>query len=169
MSGITTRKAAASVLTATLMAAGGLAAVAQPASASQRPANDLFNRAENLTSQGCDASTDGSNSNAHGQANEPSFPSVGAAAPVQSVWFKWKSPVSDTVVIDTDGSDFDTLLGVYTGNSLPGLHLVEGNDDVGGGDLTSEVSFEARRNVTYKIAVDGYAARNGDYVLNITC
>ena len=168
MSSITTRNAAATVLTAALMA-GGLAAVAQPASAAQRPHNDLFNRAENLTSQGCDASTDGTNVGARGQANEPSFPSVGAAAPVQSVWFKWRSPVTDTVVIDTQGSDFDTLLGVYTGNTLPRLRLVAGDDDANASDLTSEVSFEARRNVTYKIAVDGFANRSGDYVLNIVC
>ena len=168
MSGITTRNAAASILTAALMA-GGLAAAAQPASAAQRPSNDLFNRAQNLTSQGCEASTDGTNVGARGQANEPSFPGAGAAAPVQSVWFKWRSPVSDTVVIDTQGSDFDTLLGVYRGNTLPGLRLVAGSDDVDPTDVTSEVEFEARRNVTYKIAVDGYRARTGDYVLNITC
>jgi hypothetical protein len=167
MSSITTRNAAATVLAAAVMA-GGLAAAAQPASAAQRPANDLFNRAENLTSQGCEASTDGTNVDARGQANEPSFPTVGAAAPVQSVWFKWKSPVSDTVVIDTQGSDFDTLLGVYTGTTLPGLRLVAGNDDANG-EVSSEVEFEARRNVTYKIAVDGYTDRTGDYVLNITC
>ena len=168
MSGITTRTTAASVLAAALMA-GGLAAAAQPASAAQRPGNDLFNRAENLTSQGCDASADGTNDGARGQADEPTYPSVGAAAPVQSVWFKWKSPVSDTVVIDTQGSDFDTLLGVYKGTALANLHLVAGNDDVDPSDTSSEVSFEARRNVTYKIAVDGYANRHGEYVLNITC
>jgi hypothetical protein len=170
MSSIATRNAAATVLAAAVMA-GGLAALAQPASAAQRPANDLFNRAENLTSQGCDASTDGTNVGATGQANEPSFPGVGAAAPVQSVWFKWKSPVSDTVVIDTQGSDFDTLLGVYTGTTLPGLRLVTGNDDVdpANGDFTSEVSFEARRNVTYKIAIDGYHDQTCEDVLNITC
>jgi hypothetical protein len=167
MSAHTHRNAAVTVLTAALMA-GGLAA-AQPASAAQRPANDLFNRAQNLTAGGCEASTDGSNVGARGQAREPSFPSSAAASPVHSVWFKWKSPVNDTVVIDTEGSDFDTLLAVYTGNSLPGLRLVVGNDDADPSDLTSEVSFEARRNVTYKIAVDGYRASRGDYVLNITC
>jgi hypothetical protein len=169
MSSTTTRTTAATVLAAAVMA-GGLAAVAQPASAAQRPANDLFNRAENLTSQGCDASTEGTNLGARGQTGEPSIPGV-TAAPVQSVWFKWKSPVSDTVVIDTQGSDFDTLLGVYTGTTLPGLRLVAGNDDVdpANGDVTSEVEFQARRNVTYKIAIDGYADRTGDYVLNITC
>ncbi len=166
MSSIMNRKAAVTALTAALMV-GGLAA-AGPASAVQRPANDLFNRAENLTAGGCDASTDGTNVGARGQAREPSFPSLGAAAPVQSVWFKWKSPVSDTVVIDTQGSDFDTLLGVYRGLTLSGLRLVAGNDDADA-DLTSEVEFEARRNVTYKIAIDGFRAATGDYVLNITC
>jgi hypothetical protein len=163
MSHTTTRNAAATVLTALALAGGGLA-VAQPASAAQRPANDLLSRAENLTPQGCDATTDGSNVSATGQAFEPLSPFQAIAPPVQSVWFKWRSPVSDTVVIDTQGSGFDTILGAYTGSAL---NVVQANDD--SGDLTSEVSFEARRNVTYKIAVDGFAAAAGDYVLNITC
>jgi len=164
MSHTTTRNAAATVLTALAVMGGGLV-VAQPASAAQSPANDLLSRAENLTPQGCDANTDGSNVSATGQAFEPLPPFQAIAPPVQSVWFKWRSPVSDTVVIKTQGSEFDTLLGAYTGSAL---NLVQADDD-SGGNLTSVVRFEARENVTYKIAVDGFAAAAGDYVLNITC
>jgi len=168
MSGNMTRNTAVTALTTALMA-GGLVA-AQPASAVTRPPNDLFNRAENLTAGGCEASTDGTNVGARRQAYEPFIVSSSRAWPVQSVWFKWKSPVSDTVVIDTQGSDFDTLLGVYTGSTLRGLRLVGDNDDVDPpSDETSEVEFEARRNVTYKIAIDGHWDSRGDYVLNITC
>jgi hypothetical protein len=161
MSTTLTRNAAATVLAAALLG-GGLTA-AQSASAAERPSNDLFNRAENLTSQGCDASSEGSNVGARAQAGEP-------AGGGKSVWFSWKAPRNDTVVIDTHGSDFDTLLGVYRGGAVNNLSTVAANDDdPEAGDLTSEVTFEARRNVTYKIRVDGFAGHTGDYVLNITC
>ncbi|HYO41182.1 MAG TPA: hypothetical protein VER39_16160 [Nocardioidaceae bacterium] len=166
MSRINTRNTVATLVSATVLA-GGLAVAAQPASAAERPANDLFNRAEGLTSQGCEASTDGTNVGARGQAAEQAMP---GAAPVHSVWFKWRSPVSDTVVIDTEGSDFDTVLGVYRGRSLRSLRVIDINDDAeGAADLSSEVTFEARRNVTYRIAVDGFRAQRGDYVLNVVC
>ena len=165
MSSINTRSTVAALVSATVLT-GGLAAMAAPASAIQRPANDLFNRSENLTSQGCEASTDGTNVGARGQANEPLLAHAGR---VNSVWFTWKSPVTDTVVIDTDGSDYDTVLGVYRGRTLGGLVEVGTNDDAEGGDLSSEVTFEARRNVKYRIAVDGFYSQQGEHVLNITC
>lgn len=157
---------------ATALLVGGLAAgVPAPATASptERPANDMFQRAENLSPQGCDASTEGDNIRSTGQAREPLHLNA-SSRPTNSVWLKWKSPVNDTVVIDTSGSDFDTILAVYTGLRLsPGMARVAANDDEGGGSLTSEVSFEARRNVTYRIAVDGYRAATGDYVVNVVC
>ena len=40
------------------------------------------------------------------------------------------------VTVSTAGSNFDTLLGVYTGTSVPGLTLIGGNDDVAGGNTS---------------------------------
>jgi hypothetical protein len=133
------------------------------------PDNDNFNRAENLTPGGCDASTEGDNFEATGQPGEFHL-SPAASEPIQSVWFKWRSPVTDTVVMDTIGSDYDTILAVYRGTRLPFARLTRiVADDDSGGSLNSLVSFEARRGVTYRVAVDGFAASQGNHLVNITC
>ena len=71
-----------------------------------------------------------------------------------SVWLSWTAPASGTVTIDTFGSNFDTLLGVYTGPSVNMLLVVAGNDNTGGPQ--SEVTFTATAGTTYLIAVDGF-------------
>jgi hypothetical protein len=68
--------------------------------------------------------------------------------------------------LNTTGSDFDTLLAVYTGNSVSNLLQVAANDDSGGG-LTSAVIFDALSGTNYWIAVDGYEGATGAIVLNL--
>jgi hypothetical protein len=157
-----TRSAAVPVLAAALLGLATAGAAAVP------PSNDLFNRAETLT--GCDASVEGDNFQATRQRGEP-FHHFRASAPTHSVWYKWRSPVTDTVVMDTIGSDYDTILAVYRGTSfVPPRQLTRiASDDDSGGDLTSLVTFDAQRNVTYRIAVDGYAAAQGNHLVNVTC
>ena len=70
-----------------------------------------------------------------------------------------------TVVIDTMGSDFDTLLGVYTGSAVNALTTVITNDDAGGGNW-SRVEVSPVVGTTYFIAIDGYGGRKGSTVLN---
>jgi hypothetical protein len=66
--------------------------------------------------------------------------------------------------VSTEGSDFDTTLGVYTGSTVNALTLVAGNDDFGPG-LTSSVTFNAVAGNTYQIAVDGFGGQAGNIVL----
>jgi hypothetical protein len=75
------------------------------------------------------------------------------------------------VWINTDGSTFDTLLGVYTGTSrVSALNAVASNDDHGV-HVTSRVKFNTAANVSYQLAVDGYndgaQTDSGDVVLNL--
>ena len=51
------------------------------------------------------------------------------AAGGASVWYSWTAPLEGEVEIDTVGSDFDTLIGVYTGNAVGSLTEVASNDD----------------------------------------
>lgn len=85
-----------------------------------------------------------------------------------STWFKWTAPRSGLVSVDTCESDFDTLLAVYTGASLGGLTLVQGNDE-GGGSCSpgSKLSFSATANTTYRIAVDGKGGAQGTFELHV--
>jgi subtilisin family serine protease len=119
------------------------------------PPNDAFQDAELLLGRSQDVRA--VNFDATGQAGEP--PHAGEAAS-RSVWWRWTAPASAPVTIATHGSDFDTVLAVYTGGSLPGLSRIAESDDAGGG-LTSAVTFAAVAGREYRIAVGGFAGEQG--------
>lgn len=78
----------------------------------------------------------------------------------KSVWWTWTAPVDGTVVVDTVGSEIDTVLAIYTGDRLEELVLV-GEDDNRSGQRASLVKFTARGGFVYRIAVDGYSGPGG--------
>ena len=93
-------------------------------------------------------------------SRETGEPQHGGDAGNASIWYAWTAPFTGPAYVSTYGSDFDTLLGVYTGPSLNALTVVGQNDDEGG-SLTSQVTFNATAGVTYLIAVDGYDDESG--------
>ena len=114
------------------------------------PFNDNFGSATTLS--GFTANATGDNFDATIQPGEPAhFP----GGPFASVWYSWTAPGSGQVTIDTCGSDFDTVLAVYTGNAVNALAPIASNDDACGSGQ-SRVSFVANAGTTYRIAVDGY-------------
>jgi subtilisin family serine protease len=79
-----------------------------------------------------------------------------------SLWWKWTPAVSTTVVVDTAGSSFDTVVAVYTNSTLRTLALVAANDDAPAvGSRPSKpqglVQFDAIAGTEYRIAVAGYS------------
>ena len=105
-----------------------------------------------------------SNALATRETGEPTHWSSGAGA--QSLWWRWTAPSNMTVTISTDGSGFDTVLGVYTGVAVNALTLVARDDDNGAGN-NSLVSFAASAGLTYRIAVAAYTSgAGGSVVLN---
>lgn len=75
----------------------------------------------------------------------------------KSIWFRWTAPTSFRVVFKTSGSNFDTLLAVYTGEnfSTPLTEVASNDDD---DQLsTSRVTLEATAGVTYHLAVDAFS------------
>jgi hypothetical protein len=82
-----------------------------------------------------------------------------------SVWYSFLSAVSGTLSLSTAGSSFDTLLGVYVGNSLTNLSTVANSDDVFPGSKYSEVIISVLSNQVYYVAVDGYGGEAGDLQL----
>ncbi|MCX8156199.1 MAG: S8 family serine peptidase [Verrucomicrobiae bacterium] len=126
------------------------------------PANDAF--AQSITLTGALATVTGHNRLATKEAGEPNHGSNRGGA---SVWWRWVAPASGTVSLTTAGSDFDTLLAVYTGGSVSSLNLVAGNDDDPNGGVQSRVSFTAAAGTVYAIAVDGYNGAQGNIQLNL--
>ena len=104
---------------------------------------------------------------------EPGEPNHASKPGSHSVWLTWQAPLLGGVAkFDTAGSSFDTLLAVYTGDSVANLTLVAANDDVSNCDdpasgfHTSRVKFNAQGGTVYHIAVDGLGGAAGDIVLN---
>ncbi len=72
-----------------------------------------------------------------------------------TMWFKWTAP-SDvkSAIFHTCHSDFDTVLGVFTGSSRLALTRVAADDDLCD-NLTSKVKFAVTGGTTYYICVAG--------------
>jgi hypothetical protein len=129
-------------------------------SSSTAPVNDNFANRTQLS--GTSVTATGASKGATKEAGEPNH---GGNTGGKSVWWTWSAPTSGTLTIDTSGSNFDTLLGVYTGSSVSALTLVPGgsnDDNPSGGTTTSKVTIAVTAGTTYQIAVDGY---NGVYGL----
>ena len=120
------------------------------------PDNDAFAQATSLN--GAATPINAENVYASKEAGEPLHGSdVGGA----SVWYSWTPSFSGTGFVSTAGSDFDTLVGVYTGSAVSSLAQVASNDDAAAGSKTSRACFPVVSGTTYRIAIDGYAAAAG--------
>jgi hypothetical protein len=126
---------------------------ASPTPTPSPPPNDNFANAQVIS--GCSGSVAGTNIAATKEAGEPNNPD--SPTSIRSVWYRWQAPSTGSVTIDTLGSDFDTVLAVYTGSSVSGLTLVAHNDDaVPNSVLTSSVTFSATQGTIYQITVNGF-------------
>src|SRR5262249_41783113 len=87
-----------------------------------------------------------------GATQEPGEPFHADNVGLKSAWWTWTAPASGGVTLTTQGSSFDTVLGVYTGNSVSNLVFVAGNDEdpLSSFGLTSRVTFNATTGTTYQ-------------------
>ena len=120
---------------------------------SLKPVNDHFGGALGLS--GDRFSTRGSNRNATDETFERAEPHAGVGKG-KSVWWKWTPDFDGEFVITTQGSEFDTVLAVYTGSNSYDLSPIVSNDDRNALDWTSQVTFTVTSGTEYYIAVDGY-------------
>jgi hypothetical protein len=127
---------------------------------STSPPNNAFAKAQQI--DGSNGTVESATVGATKEAGEPAHAGSAGGA---SVWFRWTAPLDGAVAFDTIGSDYDTLLGVYTGSSVGSLTTVAASDDAGG-RTTSSVRFDATAGTTYWVAVDGKRAATGNAWLN---
>jgi len=132
--------------------------VADPVVAS----NTLFAKALTLTGESGQAT--GSNAGAVIEAGAPKPDGSGGR---RIAWWRWTAPRTGYVTADTLGSNYDTVLGIYTGTALSNLVAIASNDDIDPGIVQqSRLGFLANAGTTYSIAVDGFDADQGAIVLN---
>lgn len=112
---------------------------------------------------------------AHGFSGTQVFSTIGSTKEVgeplhcgviggASEWFAYQADASGLLSIDTDGSNFDTVLAVYTGpgDSFASLEGAACDNDSGADGKDSRVSFPATAGTIYWIAVDGVNQPNGN-------
>ena len=137
-----------------------VAALALPSTAlAAPPANDNFANAVTPS----DFTVTGTNVDA---TKEPGEPDHAGNAGGASVWYTVRAPFSGTATLGTCGSDFDTLLGIYTGNSVNALTEVASNNDSCGNQ--SQVTGGFVEGATYYAAVDGAGGAMGNLKLTLT-
>ncbi len=141
---------------------GASGSIALNLSETVAPINDSFSKSTVLTGRGI--TWNGTNIGATRELGEPYHAGVPGST---SVWFTWTAPSSGSFSLNTAGSNFDTVLAVYTGTSVSTLTPVASNDDVSPYNLTSALTFNAVAGTTYRIAVDGYNGLAGNVVLNL--
>lgn len=125
------------------------------------PPNNDFANAQEIS--GKSGSLVASNVDATAEAGEKEHAGTGAA---HSVWYKWHAPEDGLFSFTTIGSNFDTLLGVYSGNSVNALFADGESDDTANFDLTGKVVFRALGGNDYYIAVD--AKNNPGGIINLS-
>ncbi len=125
------------------------------------PFNDNFVNALLLTNVTGSATGD----NVHA-TKEPGEPFIGGNDGGHSVWFLFTAPSVGLLHLSTQGSGFDTLLGLYTGASVSNLTTIAEAQSAPGGycDLTTNL----QAGVTYAIGVDGFGGATGLYQLHYT-
>jgi hypothetical protein len=96
---------------------------------------------------------------------EPGEPDHAGKPGGASVWYQWTAPSNGVATFRTVGSAFDTLLAVYTGQSVDALTTVASDED-DGGFFTSLLSFNTTAGIDYAIALDGFGGVQGDFVLS---
>jgi len=102
-----------------------------------------------------------SNTNA---TKEPGEPNHGGNAGGHSLWWGWAPPAPGRTTVTTAGSGFDTLLAVYTGDSLTNLTVIGSQDR---GQSNESITFDSRAGQTFAIAIDGYNGATGSATLNL--
>lgn len=102
---------------------------------------------------------------------EPSEPFAGMASwyrALNTVWWSWTAPASESVTLDTTGSTIPTVLGVFSGSSLDQLTSIGVSDGNGNWIQTiRSVTFNAVAGTQYQICVDGCFDYKGDITLNL--
>jgi Calx-beta domain/Domain of unknown function (DUF4214) len=135
-----------------------------------RPPNDNFADAQSLS--GSSGTVSGTNIFATRETGEPTFPTGTGGG--TSVWYNWTAPASGQATFDTIGSNYDTILAVYTGTGVNALTHIVSNDDISPltdpepRNIQSRVTFTASQGTTYRIQVDGFDGNQGNIVLNWT-
>ena len=133
------------------------------------PGNDAFANAANISALPFDANAN--NIDATSQTTEPRtapthFGPTACTYQRATRWYKYTPSTNQVIWANTYlATDFDTVLGVYTGSKIGSASLVACNNNQWSGNrliASSGVTFKAQAGVTYRFQVGGFDAESGD-------
>jgi hypothetical protein len=84
-----------------------------------------------------------------------------------SIWYSLKATANRRLTVDTQGTKFDTVAGIYTGSAVNNLNLLAENDDVAS-HTYSRAAGDVTAGITYFIKVDGKAGAIGPTILHVS-
>jgi len=127
--------------------------------AAATPINDMFANGTYLT--GLTGNTNGTTVLASKELDEPA---ISGNMGGQSLWWKWTAPQSGQLSLNTNGSKFDSLLAVYTGNQLTALKTIGVRDNTGNQqtDLVAQVTADTE----YEFSLDVANGVASSFILN---
>lgn len=143
-------------------AAGAVGTVQLRLAQAARPANDDFSGAYIVT--GNSGAVSGTNVGATGETGEPAH--VNSSGTASSVWYRWTAAASGSLVVDTIGSNFDTVLAAYSGSGVTALTRLAADDESGGSGSTSRIVFDVAAGASYSLAVGSYGSGRGNLALH---
>lgn len=132
---------------------------ALPSGAAPPLANDAFRRAETI--RRLPFTDAGSIGGATREAGEQVCGPMGDA----TVWYRLTPAAAVRVRIDTEGSNYDTTIGLWKGTTLASLELMRCNDDFQ--SLQSLIVGSLAAGETYYIQVGGFFESVGSFTLNV--
>jgi hypothetical protein len=136
----------------------GLVLTAPAPALAAPPANDDFDNAVAFTAVPFEATTD--TTEATVADDDPTC----VPDSTNTVWYAVTLPITTEIVVDTFGSDYDTVLSAWTG-PRGALEQVACNDD--SGSLQSRIAFTAEAGVTYHLLVGTFpGSPSGTLVLH---
>ena len=83
-------------------------------------------------------------------------PSHGGQSPTGTLWWTFTPSITSTYAISAFGTDFDTVLGVYSGDEITALSTIASNDDGYENSTNSRVQPVLTAGTAYRLAIGGY-------------
>ncbi len=100
-------------------------------------------------------------------ATDDPTPTCGAGIRSNSVWFSYAATSNDTIIAETIGSNYDTVLSVWTGSPGSFAEVACNDDDFVSFALQSRVVFAGTSATTYHFMVSAFEGDGGDLVFKL--
>lgn len=149
-----------------LPSSGSNGAKILPSPANSTGGGDFFVAPTNVRLTKLVASDTGDNSKATREIGEPLHGGYAGNPGGKSLWWRFESHFNGLLLVSTAGSNFDTVLGIYIGDTVSGLTALA-SDNNSGPNKTSMATVRVFSGSVYYIAVDGYNGASGKIKLNI--